>query len=549
MDLLHVDNLNHALDMVADQYGSKIFLSYEDKNLTFAQFREYVLRFANVLLSCGVKKGDYVGIHAPNSLEFVISVFSCFRIGAVATPLIIQWKTREITETIHKAQIKLMICQNSPSNIITRCDKLELIQTVINVGEIIETSPKIKGEFWQLLHAALATDPSIKITEQNLATCHFTDGTTGKSKGVLHTHRNLLYATHVIMQTIEITDADATILILPMTHVFGFCQLLISVFGGVKVTLLDRFNPQQVLKVLTDPDITLFCGVPTIYTMLLAQHNLDEFHFSKKLRLFISGANALSSETATLIQSRFLSKSGIITQAYGSTEDLCCGTNTYPKSTPGSIGTPLQGVSLEIIDSTGSILPMGKENIGIIAIQHEAVMMGYLGNPKAHDPVDYQLTRTVLKPIRGKSGNWYWTGDLGYRDLDGSIYLTDRLKDIAKISGRLVFPEEIESVMGQNPLVDQIAVISVPHEIYGEQLLAVIVPKEKHENTTILEEELKKYAEENLAKYKIPRIWWIRPTLKRNEMGAVLKRWYREEYLRFGKREDLHIWLSPEFLP
>ncbi|HME53715.1 MAG TPA: class I adenylate-forming enzyme family protein [Candidatus Lokiarchaeia archaeon] len=531
-------NLNEVLDEKAQNMPDKVFIKYEDKTLTFSEFQDKVLRLANVFQSMGATKGDFIGIQTTNSIEFCICIYACYRIGAVATPIISLWMAREVAEAIQRAKIELFVVKASITSVAKKAAKTPPIKSIIVIGESNEYAgtPQVKGEFWNLIVNAEASDPKIELQPSDLASCHFTSGTTGHSKGVLHDHAGYVYAGRVLSATFGLTESDYSALVLPMYHIFGFIQLSSTVFVGATIRMLDKFDPQVLLGALEDPDLTLFCGVPSIFKMLMAQENVESFTVSPKNRLFISGAGALPAETEQDLNERLLKGHGKVCQGYGGTEDTCVGTSTASHPVLGSIGIPEPGVEIEYVDDEGNILPLGKDNIGELVNKGPHIMIGYLGDPKADDPVDHKLTDPVLKPIQGREGIWYWSGDVGYRDENGDCYLTDRSKDIAKVSERIVYPSEVEVVLGNHPGVKEIAVVGVPHKIYGEQLLAVVVPTADYkESKEILEQELKELAENELAKYKVPRIWWFKNQLLTNSLGKVLKKEYREQ---FNKQQD-----------
>lgn len=534
-------NLNQVLDEKAEKIPEHIFVKYEDRTLSYKEFHENVLRLANVYQSLGAKKGDFIGIQMTNSIEFCLGVYACYRIGAVATPLISLWKLKEVKEAVKKAKIKLMLVKSTIGSVAKKmCSKDDMNVIIIGDGSDYEDLPGYKGEFWKLIKDADATDPGIEVNIEDLASCHFTSGTTGKSKGVLHDHKGYLFAGRVHTATFKLDENEYSNLVLPMYHIFGFTQLHAMVYVGGTIRMLDKFDPQVLLKALEDQEMTVFCGVPSIYKMLLAQDNIEDFDISHKNKLFISGAGPLPPVTEAGLNDRLLKGKGITCQAYGGTEDICVGTANFDK-VYGSIGKPMVGAKIELVDSEGNILPPGEENVGELVNQGPHIMMGYLGDPAADDIIDHDLTDPVLKPIKGKEGIWYWSGDVGYKDEKGFIYLTDRSKDIAKVSERLVYPSEVEATLIEHPELDEIAVIGVPHKIYGEQLLAIIVPVKSVRDYTDddlkrIEEELRDMGLKELAKYKVPRHWWFKNQLQTNSLGKVLKKKYREKFTKLYEK-------------
>ncbi|HMF33421.1 MAG TPA: AMP-binding protein, partial [Candidatus Lokiarchaeia archaeon] len=212
------ENLNEVLDSSLREFPNKIFVKYEDNVLTYEEFHEQVLRLANVFLSIGVKKGDYIGIQLANSIEFCVSIYACYRIGAVATPIISLWQAREVAEVVEKAKIDTFVIKGSITAVVNKVAKMESVHNIILVGDEEYDYPNIKGKFWDLIAAAAPDDPGIEVKRADLASCHFTAGTTGQSKGVLHDHLAYLYTGLVHLDTYSITHDDYSNLVLPMYH-------------------------------------------------------------------------------------------------------------------------------------------------------------------------------------------------------------------------------------------------------------------------------------------------------------------------------------------
>lgn len=542
---INLKNLNEMLDQTANKYPNNLFLLYHNQKTTFLEFRDHVLRFANVLNFFKVKKGDFVGINVPNSLEFCIATFACYRIGAIATPFSVSWKVRELKEVIERTQMKHLITDSSLEPIIKASMKTENIQNIILVGKGKQDQEKgkIRGTFWYLSARVLAFDLEISLDQNDLASCHFTSGTSGLSKAVLHDHLGNLYKARVLAETFDFTPDDQVTQVLPMAHTYGFSQLITTIYVGNSLKLIDRLDPEILLHHFEDPNMTVFCGVPTIFNMLAEYEKLDSINISPNTRLFISGAGPLRPSTEQVMNDSLLREHGCMCQAYGSTEDNCCGTTNYRVPKYRSVGYPMKGVNLEIVNMQGIVLEYGKDNKGMIVNQGPHIMRGYLGLIKKGEVIDEIATSKVLKPIEDRKGRWYWSGDIGYRDLDGAIYIVDRVKDIAKVSERLVFPSEIEHTMMLHPAVKEISVINVPHKLYGEELVALIVPKDLNEDPKELETKLRFFAKENLAKYKVPRIWHVKSFLNKGPSGKVVKDWYRDEIIKKENRDKLRDWL------
>ncbi len=526
-------NLNQILDQVAKELPDRVFLKLDAFTLTYRQFQDKVIRFGNVLIKLGVKKGDFVGIQMGNSFEYCISIYGAYRIGAVATPLIPLWKAKEVGEALEKAKVNTFIVRASMTPIWSKAAKTDVVQNIILVGDEPADNPKIKGRFWELVDKADSKDPNVPVGWEDMASCHFTSGTTGDSKGVLHNHLGYLYTALIHSRTFKFQKPIYAIHVLPMYHIFGFAILHSSVYLKGTLRLLEKYEAKYILNGVSDPNMTFFAASPSIYNMVMAEPTIEQYKISPNNEIWVSGAGKLPEKTEKGLNERLLRGHGILCNAYGSTEDISTGTTTFPTPKPNTIGGPMVGLNLEVVDNDGNILPPGKDNVGMIVQQSPAIMQGYLGDPKSKDMVDHKMSDPVLKPIKGREGIWYWTGDNAYRDEKGWCYLTDRAKDVIKSADRLVYPSEVEAVLAKHPDVKEVAVVGVPHDIYGETILAVIVPAVMDpEKNKALEQGLAKMADEELAKYKVPRIWWFRPMLQTNALGKVLKKNYREEYAK-----------------
>ncbi len=533
-------NLSQILDQVAKEVPDRVFLKLDEKTLTYKQFQDKVIRLGNVLIQLGIKKGDFVGIQMGNSFEYCIAIYACYRVGAVATPLIPLWKAKEVGEALEKAKISTFIVRASMTPIVSKAAKTDVVQNLILVGDEASESPKIKGRFWELIDKASPIDAKVPVGWEDMASCHFTSGTTGDSKGVLHNQLGYLYTALIHSRTFKFKQPIYAIHVLPFYHIFGFAILHSSVFLRGTLRILEKYEAKYILNGVSDPNMTFFAASPSIFNMMMADPTVEQYasKINPKNEIWISGAGKLPEKTEKAINERLLRGHGVMCNGYGSTEDISTGATTFPTPAPNCIGGPMEGLNLEVVDLDGNILPPGKDNVGMIVQQSPAIMQGYLGDPKSKDMIDHKMSDHVLKPIKGREGIWYWTGDNAYRDEKGWCYLTDRAKDVIKSADRLVYPSEVEAVLIKHPAVKEVAVVGVPHDIYGETVLAVVVPQVLDpEKNKALEVELTKIADDELAKYKVPRIWWFRPMLQTNALGKVLKKNYREEYTKKMDKE------------
>jgi long-chain acyl-CoA synthetase len=533
---IEFNNLQEILANTVKEVPDRIFLKEGEgdnlRTLTYKEFQEKTYKCANMLATLGVKKGDFVGVQMTNSIEFVLIMYGCYHIGAISTPLISLWKAREVDEAINRAKIETIIIKSSIKSSVKKASKNSLIKNIILIGDDAHDGvDHIAGKFKDLMDAADSSVPDVKVSKEDLATCHFTSGTTGNSKGVLHNHLGYTYTALVHARTFKFQKPLYAILLLPLYHIFGFSVIHSAVYLKGTVVLMSKFVPEQILEKLLDPELTFFAGTPSIFNMLMAYEGVEKYTISDTNEVWVSGAGKLAKRTEKAVNEKLLKGKGVLCNAYGGTEDVATGTTTFNDPKEGTIGEAMIGCNIEVVDDEGNVLPAGKENIGMLVNQSPAIFQGYLGDPKAADPVDHNLSDPVLKSVKDRDGIWYWSGDMAYQDEKGWFYLTDRAKDIIKSAERLVYPSEVEDVLLNHPEVKEIAVIGVPHDIYGESIMAVVVPERKDVDEAKLEEELKVLGEKELAKYKVPRIWMYKPSLQTNTLGKVLKRKYREQYV------------------
>jgi long-chain acyl-CoA synthetase len=332
----------------------------------------------------------------------------------------------------------------------------------------------------------------------------YTSGTTGKPKGAELTHDNLDTNVEVVTELFGLTSDDVILGALPLFHSFGqTCGLNAAVKTGALLTLLPRFEPAKALEVLQRDDATIFEGVPTMYGALLHDPGREGADLSR-LRLCVSGGASLPVELMRGFEEAF---DAIILEGYGLSETSPVASFNHPDRDrkPGSIGTPIRGVEMKVVDEDDNDVPAGE--VGEIVIRGHNVMRGYWERPDA--------TEECMK------GGWFHTGDMAKVDEDGYFFIVDRKKDLIIRGGYNVYPREVEEVLYEHPAVREAAVVAVPHDELGEEVGAAVALKDGED---VGADELKSYVKEQVAAYKYPRHVWFVDELPKGPTGKILKR-------------------------
>jgi malonyl-CoA/methylmalonyl-CoA synthetase len=460
-------------------------------------------QFANVLAVAGVMSGDRVAAQVDKSAEALILFLACLRIGAIFLPLNPAYTLAELEYFIADSEPRLCVCR--PQSL----PEVQALADRFKVDRLHSLGTNNDGSLAVAAAQANAEFSSVARTKDDVAAILYTSGTTGRSKGAMITHGNLRANAEVLADCWRFTDTDTLIHALPIFHTHGlFVAANVALLSGAKMLLLPRFDVDAVMAAL--PRATVMMGVPTYYMRLLKAPNFDA-RLVKGMRLFISGSAPLLAETHREWEAR---TGHAIVERYGLTETNINASTPYDgPRTPGTVGLPLPGVALRIVDSeSGSPLPV--EQIGMIEVKGPNVFKGYWRMP--------DQTAAVLR----KDG-FFVTGDLGKIDASDYVHIVGRKKDLIISGGLNIYPKEVENEIDSLQGVVESAVIGVPHPDFGEAVTAVVVAEE----TTGLDEgAILARLESRLAKFKLPKRIFFVASLPRNAMGKVQKNLLREEH-------------------
>ena len=474
---------------------------YPGGRLSYAQLDALSDRLAAGLESAGVRPGDTVGLQLPNIPEFLIAYFGILKCGGVAVPLNVMLKAPEVAFHLTDSAATMLITWAGILEDAAKGAAAAGVSAVYAVGQPADGVLPFErllappGTRYQMARRA-AGDTAVVV---------YTAGTTGRPKGAMLTHLQLYMNADIPGRLFEVRPDDVVITVLPLFHVFGLSSILnVCVRFGCTMSLIPRFDPAVVLAAIERDRATIFEGVPTMFLALLSSPDLDRYDVSS-LRVAISGGASIPAPALDAFEEHF---GVVILEGYGMTETAS--TTTFNLSATQrrvySVGKPIWGTETQVWDGEGLPLPPGREHVGEIVTRGLHVMKGYLNHPEA--------TAQIF------TGDWLHTGDLGYFDEDGYLFIVGRQKELIIRGGYNVYPREIEDVLHAHPAVAEAAVIGIPDERLGEEVMAVIAVRP---GETVTAGDLSAFCRERLAAYKYPRVFEFRDALPKNTLGKVLK--------------------------
>jgi long-chain acyl-CoA synthetase len=513
-------NLAVMLEDSARRVPERDAIVFGQLRITYAEVDAAANRVANLLVERGVQPGDKVALSCPNVPQFPIVYYGILKAGAVVVPLNVLFKEREVAYHLDDSDAVAYFCFEGTADLpvgtagwnafnrVKGCEHFFLITT--NPEE--EQPPPFDGSktFGAAVAGMSARFESRLCEGTDSAVLLYTSGTTGQPKGAELSHLNLVLnalTNHRIFRS-DPMDPDVHLVTLPLFHSFGQTVQLNAGFGvGATLVLMARFDPRAALQLMQRERVTFFAGVPTMYWGLLSALDdaVDVTAIAGNLRRSVSGGASLPVEILREVKDRF----GVqILEGYGLSETAPVATFSQldrpPR--PGSIGTPVWGVEVRLIDPDWKTID-GADVVGEIAIRGHNVMTGYYKRPEE--------TAAVMRD------GWFRSGDLARRDEEGYYYIVDRAKDMIIRGGFNVYPREVEEVLLTHPAVSLVAVVGVPHDLHGEEIKAFVIGNADSEVT---EEELVSWSKEQMASYKYPRIIEFRDTLPMTATGKILKR-------------------------
>jgi len=485
-------NLAMNLKNAVGQFSERPAIRIEDHLLTYADLDSLTGRVAGWLRERGLEPGDRVGIMIPNVAAFPVLYYGVLRAGGIVVPMNPLLKAREVEHCLGDSGARLVFAWETAAE-----------EAAVGAEPVAAANHTVTGATlediagWPVYTDVAARD------EDDTAVILYTSGTTGTPKGAQLTHANMrANASVTAFQLFALTERDVIMGCLPLFHSFGqTCALNAAIVAGASLTLLPRFDPTAALKVIERDRVTIFEGVPTMYVALLQAGGGAAD--TSSLRLCASGGAALPLEVLNGFAETF---GAMILEGYGLSETSPAASFNFPgRAKPGSIGLPIDGVEMRVVDEMGNDVATG--DVGEIVIRGHNVMRGYWNRPEA--------TAEAIK------GGWFYTGDMARQDEDGFFFIVDRKKDLIIRGGFNVYPREIEEVLYEHPGVLEAAVIGVGHPTLGEEIAAAVALKP---GTAGSPDELRAYVKARVAPYKYPRHVWLVPELPKGPTGKAQKR-------------------------
>jgi len=493
-------NIFDALHESRNRYPDNEAIVFGDDRLTYAQLYERACRLSSALTEIAdLHEGDRVALFLPNRPEFVISYYAAVRLGAIAVSLNVMLKRDEVKYILNDSEAKTLFTSSRLLDQVPDLSETPSLKKILCIDNA-ERAGVVGID--NLLARTAASVPAADLALNDGAAILYTSGTTGKPKGALLSHGNLISNVAATALHTKMSSKDRLICYLPLFHCFGQNFIMnASVHCGATLVLHDRFQPDETLDSIKSNGISMFFGVPPVYLRLLTVPKIEE-HFRQVRYCFTAAA-----PMPVAVARQWYEKVGqIIYEGYGLTETSPFASYNHDLDyREGSVGTAIENVEMKIVDAQGHELPPGEQ--GEIAIKGPNVMVGYFRRP--------QETAEVMRD------GWFLTGDIGKMDRDGYFYLLDRAKDMINVSGFKVWPREVEEVLLRHPSLAESGVVGIADPVSGEAVKAFVVLKP---GESISERELIDYARERMAVYKAPRYVEFIDALPRNPAGKVLKR-------------------------
>jgi long-chain acyl-CoA synthetase len=511
--------LHQILKNTTEKYPDNNALSFFGRKITYQELYKLSLAFTSALQQNGIQKGDRVAMMLPNCPQYVIAYYGILRAGAIVTQLSPMLVERELEYILKDSGAETLVVFDA------LYPRAKAVQALTQVKNVIVVSLQPSGQdfspdrsFESFLQEGNGNVAPVEFEpEHDVAVLQYTGGTTGRSKGAMLTHRNILAN---VLQSYEFFNGEfeigkeRTLTVIPLFHVFGMTSgMNLSIYTAAENILLPRFDLEEVLNTIKTEQPTTFPGVPTMYVALTNHPRAEEYGLDS-----IRTCNSGSAPMPVELMREFERKTGAkILEGYGLSEaspTTHCNP-PFADRKPGSVGIGMPSTEYKIVDlATGTKeLPAGE--LGEVIIKGPQIMKGYWNMPDE--------TANTLRD------GWLYTGDIAKVDEEGYLYIVDRKKDMIIASGFNVYPRDVEEVLYEHPSIQEAVVVGVPDPYRGEDIKAVIVLKA---GKTATAEEITKYCRENMSAYKVPRIVEFRNELPKTGVGKILRRALREEAVK-----------------
>ncbi|WP_409298467.1 fatty acid--CoA ligase [Peribacillus sp. SCS-26] len=511
--------VGRIFEMTAAKFPNKeaYYDSRKDKHLTYRGWHQEVHALANAFLAAGVKKGDRISTCLYNTEEMGTSYFACAMIGGVFNPINFRLTAEETAFILEDAEPKIVLFEEATRQVI---EAVRMRFPHISFWFIDQDTPSFAKSYQAEMKGAVIKEITVDVDENDLYAIMYTSGTTGRPKGVMHSHRDAAEQSLLCIAATGITSKDCGLAAAPMFHCAELhCAFLPRVHAGASHVFLHQFDPGRLLRLIESEKVSMLFAAPAMWNMIL-QEDL-EIHSVRSLRLGLYGAAPMAPALVRACRDRLGIK---LVQAYGMTEmgpaiSFLSDEDQIEKS--GSAGQAALNHEIRIVKPAedGPSNPeqtLPPYETGEIIVRGPCMMSGYYNREEASREAVYK--------------GWYHSGDLGYLDEDGFLYIKDRLNDMIISGGENIYPREVEDLLYEHPDVLEAAVIGEPHDLWGESVTAIIVKKDQNLTAETLEDFCKNST--RLANYKRPRSYIFLNSLPRNASGKILKYQIRQEIKR-----------------
>lgn len=506
--------LNQLPEYSLERYGEYPFLYYQDEPYSNRDVFEAAGRLAGALAERGVGPGDRVVVCMPNAPEVFFAYQAILRLGAIVIPVMFRLTATEIGYILRDSEAKAVITSAAVlPNVVKAAQALEDKPWLLVSNDTRAPDDSGYARLVDLHEAMAQAEPPMAApdqSEEDVAVILYTSGTTGHPKGVMLTHRNLYSNAKAAADLGEEHEEEAgtTIGVLPLAHIYGFTMANVLFLRGASVVVLPRYDVREVCEAVQRYRVQRFSAVPAMIYSLVSDPAVDEYDLSS-----LESVGSGSAPLPVSIIEAFKAKFGAdIYEGYGLSEaaPTVSAHRRGEPIKPGSVGRAFPGVEVRVVDEAGNSLPTGEA--GELVVRGENVTPGYFRNEEA--------THEAIRD------GWLYTGDIARIDEDGYIYIVDRKKDLIIRGGFNIYPRDLEEIIGRHEAVAEAAVIGVPDERMGEEVVAFVTLRP---GASVTEAELLAYCQEHLAKYKTPRRIVFLEELPRSGVGKILKKVLREQ--------------------
>jgi acyl-CoA synthetase (AMP-forming)/AMP-acid ligase II len=506
-------NVGQILTLSANKFPERTAFIFEDKRFTYQEFNERVNRFSQALLQRGLRKGEKVAILLFNSNHFAEAYFATAKAGGIFTPINFRFAPEEVRYILNHSDARLFLFGEEFSDLVKAIrSHLKKVEVFISVGD-----KELKGalNYETLLRKSKKGEPAAQVFEKDVCQLMYTSGTTGKPKGALITHGNILWNLVNAIVGREEKEGEVSLVVGPLYHTAALNNhFTIRVALAGTSILVKGFEPKRVMEIIEKEKVNVISGAPAMYNLLLALPDIERYD-TRSITKCTTGSSILPHETKERLLKLFPNAEGIY-DVYGCTEAspniaILKARDSLRKRE--CVGPPVPFLEARIVDQKDRDVSVG--DIGELICRGPNVMKGY-----------YKDRKATLEALRG---GWLHTGDLAKMDEEGFVYIVDRKKDMIVSGGENIYPREIEEVLYQHPKIQEVAVIGVPDSVWGESVKAFVVLKK---GQRMGEEEVIEYCKKHLASYKKPKSVEFVEGLPRNPSGKVLKTLLRERSLR-----------------